>query len=99
MKGISTGPDKVGVIRDWTAPTNVKSLQSFLGFCNFYRKFVPCYSGIAKPLTELTRKDQPWVWGKAQQQAFDELQRLTEAPTLEHFDHSRETRVETDASN
>ena len=57
---------------DWPIPKNKKDVQSFIGFCNFYRQFIKDFSKIACPLTELTGST-PWNWGKEQQSAFDEL--------------------------
>lgn len=54
--GVNMLPDRVKCINEWKEPTDVKSLQSFLGFCNFYRSFIPRYSEIAAPLTNLTQK-------------------------------------------
>jgi hypothetical protein len=55
-------PAKVAGVKTWPIPTTVKQIQSFLGFCNFYRPFIRQFSHIAKPLNELTRKDVPWDW-------------------------------------
>ena len=64
--------DKVQGIIKWPAPKNVKQLQKFIGFCNFYRKFIPKFSEIAHPLTQLTGK-VPWEWGEKQDNAFIKL--------------------------
>ena len=56
--GLAIDPKKFGAILEWLAPTNVKEVQSFLGFANFYRRFIKDYSRIAGPLTELTYKDK-----------------------------------------
>src|SRR6266852_6432996 len=53
----------------------LKEVQSFLGFGNFYRKFINHYSEKAKPLNRLTRKDQPWTWEKEQKKAFADMKR------------------------
>lgn len=99
VNGVSPDPDKIMAIREWEPPSSVKEVQAFLGFANFYRRFIQNYSRIAKPLTDLTRKQEPWQWGVAQQSAFDGLRlSLMSAPLLRYFDHSLETRVETDAS-
>ncbi len=59
-----------------------KEVQSFLGFCNFYRCFIRGFVGVAKPLTLLTKKGK-WVWGREQHKVFEELkQRMTEEPVL-----------------
>jgi len=67
-------------------------VQSFLGFTNFYRRFIQNYSRIARPLTELTKKEKKegWAWNQEAQAAFKELkQRFTTAPILAHFDPTR----------
>lgn len=98
-KGVAVDPDKVAAVKQWAPPTTVKGVQSFLGFCNFYRKFVPEYSRVAKPLTNLTKKAVPFQWDEHCRVAFDTLKKaLTSAPILAHYQADYETRVETDAS-
>ena len=58
---VATDPEKVEVVRNWQRPTTVKGIQSFLGFCNFYRRFIRDYGRIARPLNLLTRKDTPFA--------------------------------------
>jgi len=97
--GIRPDPRKLEAVRCWERPTTVKQVQSFLGFCNFYRRFVREYGRIARPLTNLTKKGVPFAWTEECQHAFEELKaRLLEEPVLAHFHHDRPTRVETDAS-
>lgn len=67
---IEMDPGKLDAIKEWPAPTKVKEVQSFLGFCNFYRRFIPGYSKIARPLHELTRKEQKWEWLQKHHLAF-----------------------------
>ena len=59
---ISMDPQKVDAITKWPEPKNVKELQTFLGLCNFYAKFVRHFATIAAPLHELLRKKVTWVW-------------------------------------
>ena len=78
----------------------VKEVQSFLGFVNFYRKFICDFSDVARPLYALTRKTQRWVWGLAEQEAFDALKKaVTSAPVLTFPSQSGRFRLECDASN
>jgi hypothetical protein len=63
--GILMDPEKVKVVEEWREPTNVKGVQSFPGFANFYRRFIRDFSKITTPLTKLTRKDRPWEWNDA----------------------------------
>ena len=58
---------KLEAIEKWKPPTSVKGIQSFTGFANFYRKFIPDFSNIITPLNLLTCKGEPWVWTKLQQ--------------------------------
>ena len=98
--GIQVDPDKIEVIRTWEPPMTVKGIQSFLGFCNFYRRFIRDYSRIAKPLSNLVRKDTPFIFDAVCLEAFEELKRrLTSTPILAHYDASCESILETDASN
>src|SRR5439155_15767190 len=68
--GIETDPEKTAVIDQWEPPRTVKGIQSFLGFCNFYRRFIKDYGRIARPLNRLVRKDQPFLFDKACLDAF-----------------------------
>lgn len=96
---VSMDPDKVRAITDWPTPKNLRDVRGFLGFCNFYRRFIKDFSTTVQPLNELTRKDVPWQWGEAQQTAFDTLRKaFTTAPILAIWDPNRPTRIETDAS-
>ncbi len=98
-KGIAVDPEKIEAITHWQTPETVRGIQSFLGFCNFFRRFIRGFGQIALPLVALTKKKQTWRWEEAQQEAFDQLKcALTNTPILVHFDPSRETILETDAS-
>uniref|UniRef100_A0A8B9JBA5 Gypsy retrotransposon integrase-like protein 1 n=1 Tax=Astyanax mexicanus TaxID=7994 RepID=A0A8B9JBA5_ASTMX len=63
--GIATDPDKINAVSHWPQPTDLKSLQSFLGFCGYYRRFIANYSAIVRPLTDLTRGYPPTQKRKA----------------------------------
>ena len=65
--GVSTDPDKVRAVAQWPQPTNLKTLQSFLGFCGYYRRFIANYSAIVRPLTDLTRGYEPPRRGRPKQ--------------------------------
>jgi hypothetical protein len=93
-------PIKVAGAKDWPRPTNVKEVQSFLGFVNFYRRFIRDFSHLARPLFDLTRKDTEWKWEEGQQAAFDGLKEaITSAPVLLFPDDGRPYRVEADSSD
>jgi hypothetical protein len=100
QNGIRMDPAKVEAVLSWPEPKTVTEVQAFLGFANFYRRFIEGYSKIAKPLTELTKKDQSFSWDKEAQHAFDTLKgRFTTAPILVTFDPERQIILETDASD
>ena len=111
--GIEMDTEKVETIQKWEAPSSVKDVQAFLGFANFYRRFIPEFSKKVKPLNELTKGTQyttkistkkvrydAFVWSKGCQQVFEDLKRaFTTAPVLAHYDSKLEMWVETNASN
>ncbi len=99
-QGISMSKEKVQAVQEWPVPRNVKDVQAFLGFANFYRRFIEGFSKVCKPLTDLLRKEGKWYWTAACEEAFKRLKELfTSEPVLRHFHPSRRTVVETDASD
>jgi transposase InsO family protein len=98
--GVEVDPEKIAVIMQWKYPRTVKGVQSFLGFCNFYRRFIQDYGRLAAPLTQLTRADHVFDFDHACEAAFEALRtRLMNAPLLAHFDIDRQCMLETDASD
>ena len=86
QEGIKVDPVKTKAIRTWARPTRKKEIQSVLGFCNFYRRFIEGFSKKAKPLYQLTEKDKRWEFGEKQPKAFENLiHKLTHAPILAHY--------------
>ena len=97
---IRLDPKKVEAVRDWPRPTNLKEVQAFLGFANYYRKFLKNFGRIAIPLTELTRKGAPFLWGDKAQEAYEAIKDLIlSEPVLKMFDPTRPIELETDASD
>ena len=91
---------KVSGVLEWPVPTKVKHVQAFLGFANFYRRFIKDFAKIVKPLTNLTKKDTPWIWEKEQSDAFEALKKaFTTAPILRIPDDVNPFRLSTDASD
>ena len=89
-------PKKLQAIRDFTQPKNATQIKSFLGLTGHYRNFAK----HSKPLTILTKKDQPFRWTNEQQTAFDYLKtKLCEKPILKYPDFSQQFTLTTDASN
>ncbi|XP_053499602.1 uncharacterized protein LOC128619445 [Ictalurus furcatus] len=99
-EGISMDQEKVQAVVSWPTPTTIKELQRFLGFANFYRRFIRNFSAIANPLTSLLKgKPKRLSWNSSAQSAFDKLKKaFTTAPIIKHPDPSRPFIVEVDAS-
>jgi len=110
--GVECDPDLIAPVRNWKIPENKKELQSFIGFCNFYRKFIQGFANIAAPLSSLlggnekkggkkkkpTNTDIAWHWGPEQQCAFDMLRNLiTTSPILAFPDFTKPFILRTDA--
>ena len=99
-QGIRMDPEKVAAVRDWESPANVKDVQSFLGFANFYRRFIKGFSRIAGPLTKLTGKNNPFIWSADCQQAFDKIKDSFDLDLiLMHYDPDKPVILETDSSD
>src|SRR6195952_4419961 len=99
--GVTMSERKVESIKNWKPPRSVKEVQIFIGFANFYKRFIKGFSDICTPITETLKGDKnKFHWGRKQDKAFEELKnRFITAPILEHFYPDRETVVETDASD
>jgi hypothetical protein len=96
---ISVDPSKVQEVMDWKLPKFVHQIRSFLGLAGYYRRFIPDFSRIAKPMTELFKKGVKFVWSEACEKAFHTLrQHLTSAPVLVQPDNSKPFEVFCDAS-
>ena len=92
-------PVKIKGIKEWPVPTKVKGVRAFLGFGNFYQKFIDGFATISQPLNELTRKNVPFEWTTACQKAFDTLKsRFTTAPVLQLVDRTKPFQIESNAS-
>src|SRR5205807_1107424 len=97
---VAMDPVKIAGVTEWPAPTNKKEVQSFLGFTNFYWRFIEGFSEHAHPLFDLTRNDSRWRWEAAEHSAFENLKRsVTAAPVLISPDSSRLFRIEADSSD
>jgi hypothetical protein len=98
--GVRMDPKKIETIKNWELPSNVKDVQAFLGFANFYRRFIARFSAIATPLTALTKKDKPFKWTHQATEAFEFLKaEFIKQPILAHFDPDLQIVLETDASD
>jgi hypothetical protein len=99
QEGISVDPEKVQEVMDWKPPTTVRQIRSFLGLAGYYRRFIPDFSRIAKPMTELLKKGVKFDWSQKCEDAFHALrQHLTTAPMLAQPDNTKSFDVYSDAS-
>ncbi|GFW21503.1 retrovirus-related Pol polyprotein from transposon 17.6 [Trichonephila clavipes] len=99
---IKPSPTKTLAVRKFPEPTTIKQVQSFLGLTGYFRKYIKDYSKIAKPLSDLTRKENLFVFlfffGIQQQEAFEKLKKiLSEGPILHLYKYGRKTELHTDA--
>ena len=98
-EGISPLPNKLDCIQHMPAPKNMKEIKQFLGLTGYYRKFVPRFLDISRPLTTLTKKDKKFEWTPACQKSFDLLKEtLCGEPLLKYADTSKPYILYTDAS-
>lgn len=98
--GIEPDPDKFQPILSWPVPTNVKTVQSFLGLVSYYRRFVRDFSKLAKPLYNLTKAGVPFTWDENCQSAFETLKaKVTSPPVIAFPDFSKPFILQTDASD
>ena len=98
-RGISPEAQKIKAITSAKAPTSISELRSFLGMTQFVSRYIESYASITEPLRKLTRKTQPWKWGREQDEAFKKLKKLlTEVGVMAYFDPKKETNVVVDAS-
>jgi hypothetical protein len=99
-EGIRMDPDKVKTITEWRSPTCLTDVQAFIGFANFYRRFIAEFSKIIGPMVNLTKKGVQFLWNKSCQSAFKRLkQAFVDAPILRPFDWEKDVIMETDASD
>ena len=93
-------PIKVAGVADWKTLKNVRDIRKFLGFVNFYRRFIPNHSKKAKPMNDLLKKGVPFEWKQEQEDAFQELKQVVQKePVLLQPDQKKPFEVEIDASN
>ena len=98
-KGVETDPKNIEAIKNMPAPKTVRQVRIFNGLTNYYRKFIKNYATIARPLTNLLKKDTPFKWTEETYKAFDlQKQKLYSAPALVFPDLEKEFSLHTDSS-
>ena len=99
-EGVEMDQEKIRTVIEWEAPDSVKGVQSFLGFANFYRRYIEGYSKLPRLLTDLTKKSEKFYWLDQCGRTFEELkQRCTSAPILRHYDPELPCIIECDPSD
>lgn len=99
-KGVKPNPEKLRAVHEFPIPKTPKDVKSFLGFVSYYRRFISDFSSIAKPLTNLLKKNVEFVWSNEHQLSFETLKnKLTTAPLLSYPDFSKPFLLSCDASN
>jgi len=99
-KGVATDPSKIATVRDWPTPSSVKEVRSFLGLAGYYRKYVQGFGAICKPLTNLLKKGEIFLWTSEHQSSFQALKTaLITAPVLALPNLHKPFLIETDASD
>ena len=92
--------EKLSGVLEWPVPTKVKQVQVFLGFVNFYCRFIENFAKMSKPLSNLTKKDCTWNWDVEQQNAFEVLKKaFTMAPVLRIPNDKNPFKLSTNTSN
>jgi hypothetical protein len=93
-------PGKMKEVLEWKPPTTVSEVRSFLGLAGYYRLFIPNFSKIMKPITELLKKGNHYLWSEACDEAFKHLKKLlTTSPVLTQPDTIKLFDVYCDASD
>lgn len=97
--GVRPDPKKIEAVQNFPQPKNPKAIKQFLGLAGYYRRFIPSFSKVAKPLTELLKKETVFHWGQEQNKAFCILRKaLCSEPLLQYPDFTKPFVVTTDAS-
>ena len=99
-KGINMVQSKVQNIIEWPIPENLKQLQSFLGFINFYSRFIQNYSKLVNPLYRFSKKTQKFEWLDSDTSTFEAIKEaIKKATLLRHYDSTKEVILYSDASD
>lgn len=100
VDGLHMDPKKVQVVVNWATSVNLKRVQAFIGFCNFYFQFIKRFFKIVAPMIKLTQKDTIFQWSEPYQKAFELLKKqVVTASVLQHFDRTKKAILKTDSSD
>ena len=100
QEGLKMDPYKVKVIQEWPELKSKRDIRVFIGFANFYRKFIKDISTLARPITKMLNKNTQFTWGPLQQLSFNTLKKaFTTDPILVRPDYNKQFVIETDASD
>ena len=98
--GVTTNPEKTVKVATWQVPISKKETQQFLGFANYYRRYIKDFAQLARPLHRLTENTSSFRWTDECQSSFDQLRRcLCSAPVLAYPDFEKPLILDTDASD
>src|SRR5258708_25637665 len=99
-KGVKMDAGNTNAIKAWPAPKNLRQLQQFIGFVNFYQRFIEDWSKLCKGMNDLLKKDVKWHWNENAQKSFELLKAQFEGTSiLIHVDTTKQFLMETDASD
>lgn len=97
--GVKSDPNKIKAVEHFPIPRNYKNIKQFLGLVGYYRRFIKDFSKIAKPLTDLLKKDKSFIWTSSQENAFNTLiHELLKEPVLQYPNFKEPFLLTTDAS-
>ena len=100
LEGVQVSDEKAEAVRQYARPTDIQSVQRYVGFTNFLSRFVPNYEELAVPLTDICRKGRKFEWTDKQQNAFEAIKKtIVRRITLSIFNSSIEIHIFCDASS
>lgn len=98
--GVRPGDQKAIAIQQYPKPKNKHEVRQFLGLCGFFRRFIPRYAEIARPISDLLRDNEQFVWTVSQEEAYNNLKdRLVSKPVLQVFNPNADTELHCNASS